>query len=233
MVLRLSGVLSRQAVPPARGAGWAPRGGESRVATEIYCNYCHPFNRLAGCPASLSSGVQSPCRVPANTLEVSSLPPESVSSFLRNSHLPIANPASSTSARSTVRISNLGPEWARDVQIIGFDVGGVEFPAIGETYLAPCSGPEPNGELHVTGPGVRKHGQALWIQVRRRCGKVESVDILARRTTRGHRARGGSGPHVKSLSLRRGPGTLASALRAPETGTGRLSAWRSPDRLSA
>ena len=55
--------------------------------------------------------------------------------------LPIVNPASNTNARSTVRITNRGPEWARDVQIIGYDVEGVEFPATGETYLAHALAP--------------------------------------------------------------------------------------------
>ena len=42
---------------------------------------------------------------------------------------------------ATVRITNLGPEWARDVQVIGYDVEGVEFPATGETYLAHALAP--------------------------------------------------------------------------------------------
>ena len=50
--------------------------------------------------------------------------------------LPIINPASNLLARSEVRITNLGPQLARNVQLIGYDSAGVQYPRFGSTYLA-------------------------------------------------------------------------------------------------
>ena len=51
-------------------------------------------------------------------------------------YLPLVNPGSNQATRSTVRITNLGPNWASDVQLIGFDWDGVRYPRFGTTYLA-------------------------------------------------------------------------------------------------
>ena len=50
--------------------------------------------------------------------------------------LPIVNPASNLGSRSAVRITNLGPAWASNVRIVGFDRDGGEYPWTGATYLA-------------------------------------------------------------------------------------------------
>ena len=51
-------------------------------------------------------------------------------------YLPLVNPGSNQATRSTVRITNLGPNWASDVQLFGFDWDGVRYPRFGTTYLA-------------------------------------------------------------------------------------------------
>ena len=51
-------------------------------------------------------------------------------------YLPLVNKGSNQATRNTVRITNLGPNWASDVQLIGFDWGGVQYPRSGRTYLA-------------------------------------------------------------------------------------------------
>ena len=51
-------------------------------------------------------------------------------------YLPLVNPGNNQATRSTVRITNLGPNWASDVQLIGFDWDGVRYPRSGTTYLA-------------------------------------------------------------------------------------------------
>ena len=51
-------------------------------------------------------------------------------------YLPLVNAGSNQATRSTVRITNLGPNWASDVQLIGFDWDGVRYPRSGTTYLA-------------------------------------------------------------------------------------------------
>ena len=79
--------------------------------------------------------------------------------------LPIVNPASNLSSRSTVRITNLGPEWARDVQLFGYDAEGFEFPASGATFLARALAP--NQTVSFTsqdleyGNAAKLHGSAF------------------------------------------------------------------------
>ena len=75
-------------------------------------------------------------------------------------YLPLVNAGSNQATRSTVRITNLGPNWASDVQLIGFDWDGVRYPRSGTTYLAPNCASEHNRELHITGPGSRQQCQA-------------------------------------------------------------------------
>ena len=55
--------------------------------------------------------------------------------------LPIVNPASNLSSRSTVRITNLGPRAASNVRFIGYDGNGTEYPRSGTTYLARALAP--------------------------------------------------------------------------------------------
>ena len=79
--------------------------------------------------------------------------------------LPIVNPASNLSSRSTIRITNRGPGQARDVQLFGYDGEGFAFPETGETYLARVLAP--NQTVSFTsqdleyGNAAKLHGSAF------------------------------------------------------------------------